>query len=65
MSERDELQIDADLNAILAETKLRPACEGMSRKETTSLLSSRATAAWMAPARPCRGDDCIPVEAGE
>lgn len=31
---------DEDLSAILAETKLRPACEGLSRKETTSLLSS-------------------------
>lgn len=29
-----------DLDAILAETKLEPACEGMSRKEITSLLSS-------------------------
>ena len=29
-----------DLKAILAETKLKPACEGMSRKEVTSLLSS-------------------------
>ena len=31
---------DEDLQAILAETKLKPACEGMSRKEVTSLLSS-------------------------
>lgn len=40
MSECSELQADADLNAILAETKLAPACEGMSRKEVTALLSS-------------------------
>lgn len=40
MGDRSELQIDADLQAILAETKLKPACENMSRKEITSLLSS-------------------------
>ena len=31
---------DEELQAILAETKLKPACESMSRKEITSLLSS-------------------------
>lgn len=40
MGVRDELQTDAALNEIIAATKLRPACEGLSRTEITSLLSS-------------------------